>query len=112
MHKLKCVSILAFCLSAISCWADKPASAPTQVEQIDVELQSLNEQMHQLRLRHMQEEINSQPLMLDNAGEFVTHIKAAESYENQADILQERINRLEAQKKQLQKDDANTPMHQ
>lgn len=86
----------------LHCSADEQkAPAQQQTEGIDSRLKELHALRHQARLKSMQEEISGQPLMFEEWEKYAEHIKSSEKYEEEAKKIQQEIDLLEAQRKQL-----------
>lgn len=102
--KRKIVCFLCFALASFACYANEmEPAAPAQLEDIDRQLDALNKELHALRLKSMQEEINSQPLMFEQWAKYADHIKQSELYEDDAEKVKRRIDELESQRKQILK---------
>lgn len=104
-----CLSVLLL-LVAIFCDAkEAPVSTFSQLEAIDAELESLDEELHKARLKSMQAEINGQQLMFEEWSKYAQQIKAAEQFEEQANDIQERIDALKAKRAEMQEEKALLP---
>lgn len=102
--------ILCFSFAFFSAHANESnASSTNQIVVIDQEIEVLQKKWHSLRLKSMQEEINSQPLMFSEWAEYATHIKKSEDYEDEAGLIQKKIDILKAKRADLIKETHRQP---
>jgi septal ring factor EnvC (AmiA/AmiB activator) len=76
-------------------------AAETALQQIDRELESLTQQLRQMRKEEFNDEMESQPQMLSNWDEFAKKLAEAEENERKVKMIQKRIAELQAQKQTL-----------
>jgi hypothetical protein len=92
--------LIILCASS-TCQAESPAASNSSLQTIDQQIEILSQQLHEARLKAMQEEINSQPLMFEEWGKFAKHIKNVEAYETEAERIQNEIDQLKEQRQRL-----------
>lgn len=88
-------SILALQLSAAQTTSNTPNLANTErLKTIDLEIEKLDKKLHEYRLKEMNKEIESQPLMFEQWHEYSDKLEQAENYEDT-------VHKLENQRQEL-----------